>query len=168
MRKLFVLTLGIALLLPGALMAQRSHHGRWRDRGERTRRISAVVADAENRSDDFRKALRRALDHSRLDGTRREDRLNDDAKELARAMDRLRNSWNRRHDPDRSRRYVRDAIDAGRGINRAMARYYLREHVEREWRVLREELNQLADVFDEPAIEWERDRDRDRGRDRRR
>jgi HAMP domain-containing protein len=158
MRKLFLLALGVTLLLPASLLAQ------WRDhrheRRESAGRTGAVIADAENRSDDFRRALRRALDHSRLDGTWREDRLNDDAKDLANAMDRLRDSWSRHHDTDRARRHVRDAIDAARSINRAMQRFYLREHVEREWRILRDELNRLADAFGEPAIEWDRERRR--------
>ena len=152
MKRLRLLAAAAALFLPACVTAQpydRDHHrqGRWRDRDERLARVDAIVRDCENRTDDFKSALARALDHSRLDGSYREHRLNSDARRMERAMNEVREAWNRDRDVDRARAYVRRAISAGRDVDRALPRFYLRRHVESEWRVLRAELNRLADIF---------------------
>jgi len=156
-----LLLLATVLLVPAFATAQpydrdeyRHHH--WRDRAERLARIDGIVRDCEGRSNDFRDALRRALDHSRLDGTYREHRLNSDASRLEHAMNVVRDAWNHDRDVDRSRRHVRDAVSAGRDIERAMPRFYLRSYLESEWRALRSELNHLADIFEVSGIEGDR------------
>jgi len=160
MKRLFVAATVAALLAPAYLKAQPYgddyRHYRWRDREERRARIDGVVRDCEGRSNDFRDALRRALDHSRLDGSYREHRLNSDARRLEHAMNVVRDAWNRDRDVDRARAYVRDAVSAGRDIERALPRFYLRNYIESEWRALRNELNHLADIFDVSRIEIER------------
>lgn len=169
MKKLYVLAMAAAILLPASLQAHyrdrdHRHHGRdwrrwrqWDDREERIGRLAAIIADCENRSDGFASALKRALDRSRLDGTFREHRLNSDARRLQRAMDRLRDSWNRDRDPYASRRNVNAAVSAGRNIERALPRFYGRRHIESEWSVLRAELNRLADAFEVTGIREYRD-----------
>jgi len=156
MRKLFVLAAAAALLAPALLNAQEYGHHRWRDRSERLARIDALVRDCENRTDSFKESLRRALDRSRLDGSYREHRLNADARRLEEAMNVVRDAWNHDRDVDRAKRHVRDAIFAGRDIERAMSRFYLRSYIESDWRMLRSELNRLADIFDVSGIEVER------------
>ena len=69
-------------------------------------------------------------------------------------MNRLRDAWNADRDYERSRRLVGAAISAGQDINRGLQRHRLREHVQREWEVVRAELNHLAEVFDQPTIRW--------------
>ncbi len=159
MKRLFLLA--AVLLVPVCATAQRDdrdeyRHHRGRDRDERTGRIDAIVRDCEGRSNDFRDALRRALDHSRLDGSYREHRLNSDARRLEQAMNVVRDAWNHDRDVDRSRRHVRDAVSAGRDIERAMPRFYLRSYLESEWRALRSELNRLADIFEVSGIQGDR------------
>ena len=156
MKKLLLLALATALLVPATLLAQR-HDRRDRDDRDdhgRTGRISGVIVDLDRRATEFRGALARALDHSRMDGTRREDRLNDDAKKLDRAVSRLRDSWNSDHDVQRSKRNVSAAIDAARSINSAMERHAVHGHVQGEWDALKHELNRVAEAFDEPRIRW--------------
>jgi uncharacterized membrane protein YccC len=155
MKKLLFFAIAMTTLLAGSLRAQDDHR-RHRDRREWVGQISAVVRDCDQRATEFRSALARALDRSRLDGTRREDRLNEDAKRLDVAISRLRESWNRDRDPERSRRHMREAIDAAREINWAMETHQVRGKVQHEWDVLRSELNRLAEAFDEPRIRWER------------
>jgi hypothetical protein len=171
MRKHCVLAIAAALLLPASLQAQhydrdrdRRHDRRdwsrwrqWDDRETHMGRLAAIISDCENRSDDFASALRRALDRSRLDGTYREHRLNSDARRLQRAMDRLRDSWNKDRDPYASRSNVRMAISAGRSIESGLPRFYGRRHIESEWRVLRAELNRLAEAFDVSGLREYRD-----------
>jgi HAMP domain-containing protein len=149
--------MAVVLVLSGVLAARTQRPGRPQDRGrpdERVGRIAGVVADLERRTDEFQTALRRTMGRSDLRGRGREDQLNRDAAQLARAMDRLRESWNGDHDPARSRKNAATAISAGRSINRTLARHRLRESIQREWNAVRDELNRLAEAFNEPKIRW--------------
>jgi hypothetical protein len=141
------------IALSGMVAAGQRPQDRGRP-GDRVGRIGGVVADLERRTDEFQAALRRALDRSDLRRTGREDQLNRDAAQLARAMDRLKESWNRDHDQSRSRRNAAAAISAGRDLNRTMVRHRLRDSIQREWTAVRDELNRLAEAFDEPRIRW--------------
>jgi hypothetical protein len=165
MKKFGVVAIAAALLLPVGLNAQgdrrdrdrrdRGGQGDRRDQDERRGRVAGIIADLEHRTNEFKDALRRALDHSRMDGTRREDELNRDASRLEHAANRLRDSWNADRDFERSRRNLAVAISAGQDIQRTMARHRLRGNVQREWGAVRHELNRLAEVFREPPIRWE-------------
>jgi hypothetical protein len=133
------------------------------DRGDRRERISAIISDLEQQSNDFKKSLNRALDRSRLDGTRREDQLNKNARKMEKALNYLRDSWNEDHDMQRSKNNAALAINAAGNIDRTLSRHALRGHVQREWEVLRDGLDRLADIFDLSRVEWQRwDRDRRR------
>jgi hypothetical protein len=150
MKKYVWTSMAVALLLPGILAAQRGYP----PRDGRTANISRVVADCEERTNQFRVSLRAALDRSALNGTRREDQLNVDAERLERSMNRVREAWNREHDPPRTREFVNDAISAGRDINRTMAARRLNPNVQRQWDAVRSELNRLAEAFELPRIRW--------------
>jgi hypothetical protein len=150
MNKLIELALAASILL--AVGCATTQH--YRGDGERAQRISSVIADCERRTDEFKVSFAHALEHSRLDGTRREDQLNRDARRLETAMDRLRQSWNREHDWDRSRYQVGVAIAAAQDIHRTLSRHSLRSYVENQWHTLRRELDRLAEVFDQPKVEW--------------
>ncbi len=161
MKAAAIATLMAALMLPTGLDAQGYRDrrdsggpGDRRDHDERRGRVAAIIADCERRTDDFKVALKRALDRSPLDGTRREDELNRDAAKLEHAMNRLRESWNADRDFERSRRHLSVALAAAQDINRTMSRHRLRGHLQREWEVVRNELNRLAEVFREPKIRW--------------
>jgi len=142
--------MAVALLLPGILAAQR----RYPPPEGRNSNISRVVADCEERTNQFRRSLRAALDRSAYEGTRREDQLNVDAERLERAMNRVREAWNREHDPPKTRHFVEDAITAGQDINRTMVRRRLNPDVQHQWDVVRNELNRLAEAFELPRIRW--------------
>lgn len=111
------------------------------------RDVTRIINDCEDRTDDFRKSLRRALNHSPLDNTRREQVLRARADQLERALDRTGDSWNRDRDPERTRYYVREALDAGREINAAMRYWRLHPEVERDWAAIRAQLNALGRAF---------------------
>ena len=165
MKMIGIATILAALVLPLGLNAQgnrgdRDRHesgGRddRRDQDERRGRVAGIIADCEQRTNEFTVALKRNLDRSPLDGTRREDRLNQNASKLEHAMNRLRDSWNADRDFERSRRHLRVALSAGQDIHRTMSKHQLRGHVQREWDVVRNELNRLAEVFKEPKIRWD-------------
>ena len=150
--KFLPLTIAVALL-PGILPAQPRQGGR-PPGPERMGNISRVIADCEDRTNDFKRSLRVALDRSSFNNSRREDELNRDASRLERALNRVRESWNLEHNPSRTRRSVGEAITAGRDINRTMVRRRLNPDVQRQWDIVRGELNHLADVFELPSIRW--------------
>lgn len=150
MKKYVWTSMAVALLLPGILAAQRDYPPRDR----RGPDISRVVADCEERTNQFRVSLRAALDRSGLSGSQREDQLNVDALRLERAMNKVREAWNREHDPGRTRHFVDDAISAGQDINRTMVRRRLNPDVQRQWDAVRGELNRLAEAFELPRIRW--------------
>ena len=155
MNKLHLLAAAIVTLVTGCLSV-KAEGPRHPNRAEWIGRISGVVRDCDQRAGEFRIALARAMDRSRLAGTDKADRLNADAQALDHAIGRLRESWNRDRDPERSRMHVRAAVDAARQINWTLEHHRLRGQIQREWDVLRSELNLLAEIFDEPHIRWER------------
>jgi DNA anti-recombination protein RmuC len=145
-KKYMLLVLALVLLLPAASRAQRS-----RDRdSDRRERIARVIADCEQRTNEFQRAVRNARERTRY----RDDDLGRHATRLERALNKIRESWNREHDVARTRAYLGDAISAGRDINQTMARHELRSHVQKEWEAIRSELNNLAEVFGERRIRW--------------
>lgn len=121
-------------------------------RGER---IARVVADCDSRVDQFQQMFRRALQHSGYRGTMRQADLDRHADELSRAMSRVRESWNRERNPQRTRRFVEQAIGVSRGINRVMNQNRFYPELERRWSTVRGELNHLAEAFDLPTLRWD-------------
>jgi hypothetical protein len=148
MRRQLLLAVAFTLVVPAIVGAQY----RRQDRG--FERISRVIADCEARTNVFKQQLRRALDNSALNETRREDELNRDASRLERALNRIRESWNGEHDARKTRVFVSEAITASQDINRTMVRRRLNPGVQRQWGVVRTELNHLAEVFELPRIQW--------------
>jgi hypothetical protein len=153
MRKFLPLAAALAILLPAIALAQgRRDPGM--QRGDRGERIARIIADCEQRTNEFHRAIERAQQRSEFRGRQQEDSLNRDASRLERELNIIRDSWNREHNPIRTRRYVGAAITAGRNINRALARHRLSPYVQTEWGAIRIELNNLAEVFEQPRIRW--------------
>jgi hypothetical protein len=148
MRRHLLLVAAFTLVVPAIVGAQYRRDERGFER------IARVIADCEERTNVFKQQLRRALDYSALNATRREDELNGDANRLERALNRTRESWNVEHDANKTRVFVNEAITASQDINRTMVRRRLNPDVQRQWRVVRNELNRLADVFQLPKIRW--------------
>jgi len=152
MKKCLWTSMAVAVLIPGILAAQPRRD--YPPRGGRGVDIARVVADCEERTNQFRVSLRAALDRSALNGTQREDQLNVDAMRLERSMNMVREAWNRERDVGRTRHFVSDAIAVGQDINRTMVRRRLNPGVQRQWDAVRNELNRLAEAFELPRIRW--------------
>jgi len=99
--------------------------------------------------------FRHALEHSGYRGTLRQVDLDRHADALSHSMERVREAWNRERDAGRTRRFVEEAINVSREINRVMNdnRFYPELH--HQWSVVREELNHLAEAFDLPRLRWD-------------
>jgi hypothetical protein len=133
-----------ALILPRPALAQ--------PRGER---IARVVADCDARADEFQRMFRHALEHGGYRGTLRQADLDRHADALSHAMGRVREAWNREHDAGRTRRFVQEAIDVSREINRVMNNNHFYPELHEKWSVVRSEINHLAEAFDLPRLRWD-------------
>ena len=109
--------------------------------------VDRVIRRAEDRSDVFRKTVDRNLDHSRLNGSRTEDRINAQVKQLEHALDDLRSEFNRRDRWTDTRVNVERVIRQSDEVNSIMRKNHFNPQVEREWDLLRSDLNTLANVY---------------------
>jgi DNA repair ATPase RecN len=147
MRRYLQLIVVLALLLPVVAKAQsRGRNGR----DNRSERIAQVIRDCEQRTNEFLKAVEGAWGRERHTS----DELDRTASKLERTLNRVRDSWNRDHDYGRTRGNIGAALDAGRDVNRTLSRHRLNQRVSREWGAIRTELDNLAEVFEQPRIRW--------------
>lgn len=114
--------------------------------------VERIIKRVENRSDEFKKEFDKALDRSRLDGTRREDQLNQYAKDLEQATNELRREFDRRDQWIENRDEVRRCLSLASKLEVAMRRRRLGSKVESTWAALRYELNTLAQVYNLPPV----------------
>ena len=151
-RKVFIglATICAVLILTVPSEAQRRRTPR--QRGYTKNEVNNIIKRVETRSDAFIKLFDRALDRSRLDGTNREDRLNEYARNLEKALDELRSEFDRKESYVETRPEVRRCLDIATNINVAMRNRRLGGETERQWALLRAELNALADVYTLPFV----------------
>jgi hypothetical protein len=109
--------------------------------------IDRLIRQAESRSNQFVAVFDRALDRSRLEGTIREDRLNERAAELERQLNVARAELNRSTNHWAIRSSISNAMDVGQAINTVMRRRNLTPNAERQWMMLRSDLNRLAAAY---------------------
>jgi hypothetical protein len=114
--------------------------------------VDRIIKNAETRSDIFVKSFDRALDHSRLNGSAREDYLNKRAKDLEKALDELRREFDRRDLWIENRDEVRKCLNIATDINVAMKNRRFGFGVEANWAALRAELNMLAQAYGLPKV----------------
>ena len=148
--KLFVALFAAGLMLtllalPG--QAQRRGRGGYRAPEYTKGQIETIIRRVENRSDEFVRLFDKSLDRSRLDGTRREDRLNEQARDLERDLDSLRRDFDRTDRYTDTRAQVSRVLNTASGINQVVSRRRLGGDTERQWSLVRVELNALADAY---------------------
>ena len=125
-------------------------NNRWGNTNKRA--IENLVRRVEQRTDSFVRQFDRALDNSRVDGTRREDRLNDLARELERATNQLRRGFDRSDSLQENRDEVERCISIASRIDRAVSRGRIGSGVQNTWRNLRSELNALARAYNVRSV----------------
>jgi hypothetical protein len=140
---LAVCCLVLAIASPGFAQLR----GQTRSRAYARVEVDRLIRQAENRSDQFVAIFDRALDRSRLEGTIREDRLNERALQLERELNIVRREFNRTGNHYSIRSHIADALNVAQGINTVMRNRRLYPVAERQWMLLRSELNRLAAVY---------------------
>jgi hypothetical protein len=113
------------------------------------RAVEQLIRRIENRADRFKMSLDRALDRSRLNNTRREDNINQLVMEFEQATNQLRNRFNQSGSAMADAQAV---LDRAAEIDRFMSRHRLQANAERNWRLLKGDLNQLARTYN---IAWD-------------
>jgi hypothetical protein len=143
-----ILTAGMALCMLLALSVEgQAQYRRGRARVYTKAEVERAIRRVENASDRFTRSFDNSLDRSRLDGTLREDRLNDRALELERELDSLRQEFDRTDRYQDTRSQVSRVLSTAEGINGVVLRRRLGANTERQWTVVRRELNSLAAIY---------------------
>jgi hypothetical protein len=108
------------------------------------RNVQQLIRRIETRTDNFQMSLERALDRSRLDNTRREDNINQLVSDFEQATNQLRDRFNARQTTLSD---VQMVLDRAAWIDRFMQRQRLANDAERQWNLLRSDLNTLAGYY---------------------
>ncbi|MEJ7615419.1 MAG: hypothetical protein WKF30_00260 [Pyrinomonadaceae bacterium] len=106
--------------------------------------VEAIISRVETRADAYRKSADQALDESRLDGTRTEDELNEFVKAFETATDQLRSRFNDRRSVAAD---VENVLDRAVQLDRFMGRNALLARAERDWSLLKNELDELSRAY---------------------
>lgn len=111
--------------------------------------VGSVVDHVQRLSGDFKNSFDKAVSHSMIDGTRLEANAKHRADDLHDAANRLGDVF---HDKrDKNNPAVRDQADktlaAASELNRVMLDHRFTDKVQREWDMLRSDLNALAQVY---------------------
>lgn len=106
--------------------------------------MQQLIRRIEVRADRFKISLDRALDRSRLDQTRREDNINQLVSDFEQATNHLRVRFNRRESTIAD---AQAALERAAWIDRFMVRHRLQSTAERDWRLLKNDLNSLASAY---------------------
>jgi cytochrome c556 len=113
--------------------------------------MKALLQRLEQNADKFRGSLKNALEHSRFDGTKREDNINQFVKDFEAATDRLKG----RFDDDRAAvGAASEVLRRAAPIDGFMRRHQLTSRAEDDWLALRRSLDELARAYN-VSIDWE-------------
>jgi hypothetical protein len=145
----------VALFLPLIASAQGSYDPWGRDRRDNgrydNRYDNRTLRDAARRlanmSGDFQRHLDGALDHSRIDGTRREDNINQIAAEFRNAASQFRYRVGDGRDLNRGAGEAQRLLQLGSRIDRLVARARLDRRTESDWMQIRQDLRLIGDFF---------------------
>ena len=122
--------------------------------------VGGVVDRVQKLSGEFKSSFDKAVSHSMIDGTRLEANAKHRADDLHDAANRLGDVF---HDKrDKNNPAVRDQADktlaAASELNRVMMDHRFTDKVQRDWEMLRSNLNALAGVYDLSPLEGSGDR----------
>ncbi|HEX5734502.1 MAG TPA: YMGG-like glycine zipper-containing protein [Blastocatellia bacterium] len=137
-----ILSLTLVMMLAGMTAATGAQTQRPYRTDDRT--VQQLIRRIETRADSFRMSLGSALENSRLDNTRREDNLNQLVSDFEQATNQLRDRFNNRESTTSD---VQTVLDRAARIDRFMQRSNLDSAAEREWSLLRDDLNSLAGYY---------------------
>ena len=152
----------LALCLPAAAAAQWG--GRYPDNGGYGRYDDRGLRDSVHRLDrlakDFEKDMDRALDHSRTNGSRREDEINNQVRQFRNAVGDLKSRVGNGRDLNRSENEARRVLQEANDLDR-FARRGFDGRTSSEWSQIQQELRYISSVYGFGYGGYGRDRDDD-------
>jgi hypothetical protein len=153
----------LALCLPVLAAAQGTYDPWGRNRDDDYRRDrngnygrsgrydERYVRDSIHRLDrlakDFERDLDRALDHSRVNGSQREDRINAQGHDFRRAVSALKSSFGNGRDLNRSRDEAQRVLQEARQLDRIGRARGIDNRVASEWSQIQQELRVISDAY---------------------
>jgi len=142
----------VALSLPVVAAAQwgnrypdNRNNGRYGRYDERELKDS--VQRLDRLSKDFEKDVDRALDHSRANGSSREDRINDQVHRFRSSVGDLKSKVGNGRDLNRSADQARRVLQEGQQLDRFIGSRGLDSRVSSEWYSIQRELQFIGDVY---------------------
>lgn len=137
-----------ALALPHLATAQEGRYVNTYSKNQ----IKGFVDQLERSSKTFRKDFDRYMDQSNLNGTSTEDDFNDRVERYKDAVEYLKSKFNGNNPWWNNRTNVQGMITAAQPVNSMMNNLVFARQLESQWRMLRDDINKLADTFDLPGI----------------
>jgi hypothetical protein len=143
----------LALALPAAASAQWGGYpqsrypddrgyGRYDDRGLRD-----SVHRLDRLAKDFERDMDRALDHSRANGSRREDEINNQVHQFRNAVGDLKSRVGNGRDLNRSSNEARRVLQEADDLNRFGGRRGFDSRTASEWSQIQQELRYISNVY---------------------
>lgn len=143
----------LALCLPALAAAQGypgyPDYGRNRNGNYRydERNLKDSIHRLDRLAKDFERDLDRSLDHSRVDGTQREDRINAQGHDFRRAVSSLKSRFGNGRDLNRSRDEAQRVLNEARQFDRIGRMRNIDGRVQSEWSQIQRELNIISDAY---------------------
>jgi hypothetical protein len=131
----------LALALPAAASAQYGGYGRYDDRG-----LKDSVHRLDSLAKNFEKDVDRALDHSRANGSNREDQINNQVHRFRDAVGDLKSRVGNGRDLNRSENEARRVLQEANDIDR-FARRGFDGRTGSEWSQIQQELRYISNVY---------------------
>ena len=149
--KWVVVALAFALVSFGLMPATQAQYQRTYRLSERNMR--RLIQRIETSSDHFSNSVSQALDQSRWNGTSREDEVNRMVTEFEHATDQLKDNFNNHRSTSTD---VENVLTRATVLDTFMRENRLSNRAERDWTMVRNNLNQLARSYN-VAWNWTRD-----------
>jgi hypothetical protein len=141
-KKSLLLVLSLSLLFIGAASTAKAQDIPYRINDKQ---VEQVMRRLKRDSDRYRKSVDTALDHSRLDGTNREDDINAFVKDFEKETATL---YSRFKDHKSVASDVQSVLDRASRIEGFMRRHeHLSNKAERDWSTVRVDLDELAHAY---------------------
>lgn len=154
-KQIFSVLTGMVLVFAILVLANSTNAQKTREaRGKRFTKsqVKEVIKRVETRVDNFVKNYDKALDDSRLNGTKREDWLMKRARDLEHATDELRREFDRSDRWIENKVEVRKCLNIASDIDKNMRNRKYDKKTEANWAKVRYEINTLADIYNLPKV----------------
>jgi len=143
----------LALSLPLAVAAQSGGYpqDRYPDNRGYGRYDDRALRDTVHRLDqlakDFEHDMDRALDHSRVNGSRQEDRINEEVHQFRNAVGNLKSRIGNGRDLNRSADEAQRVLQEGEQVDRVARPRWFDGRLASEWSQIQQELRYISDIY---------------------